>query len=235
MLERPAAAPRQWGQDDSLTAVSRAVADHSPELVLFQELPDVVPFVETHGMIQSNPQTHSGRLATLVDHSLLDSPITHQVTGNWALLTTLPEHDLTIANVHLAPGAAAADERVEQLSAVVDASPSAALLIVGDTNTRLDEEPAIAELGLCVRRPPNPTWDSRRNRFRATGPKFTAFFTRWFNAGSIRVENPTVHVEPCRPAWNDRDAGAFHLSDHYALSGDVEFDFSIEKRRTMTD
>ena len=219
MLERSAAAPQHWSQDHTQHAVREIVLDLSPDLVFLQELPGIVPYVETHDMIRANPRSHSGNLATLVGHHLLDDlpdrGLMVDVVPGAAVLATFVERDLTVANVHLAPGRGEAGQRLAQLEAVVAASPTQDLVIVGDTNTRTAEEPAIAALGLHGERPPEPTWDGRRNRFRAGGAEFTAFFTRYFVAGEPRIDEVRVLTAPV----TDDGGARFHLSDHFALTG----------------
>ncbi len=215
MIERSAEAPPQWDVSDTEAAVRDRVLVLAPDLVLFQELPGFVPFVESHGMVRANPRSHSGNLATLVGlDRMVREPVVTVVPG-CALLTTLAEPALTVANVHLAPGPGAIGERLEQVAAVVAASPTEALLIVGDTNTRRAEIGAIEAAGLVTAKPPRPTWDSRRNRFRP-GPEYSAYFTRWFASPAVTVSRIKVWHQPLR-----HDRYQFHLSDHYALSGTV--------------
>ncbi len=218
MLERSAQAPPSWDVHDTEEAVRDLVLAADPDVVCLQELPGLVPFVETHDMIRSNPRTHSGNLATLVSHDLMGTrPIASTVAG-CALLTTLTDPDLTVANVHLAPGSGpdARAARLDQLARIVEASPTPRLLIVGDTNTRLDEIDEIGHSGLGTVRPPRPTWDSRRNRFRGDSPAFTAYFTRWLAGPGLEVDDVRVWEGPL-----ERDGRHFHVSDHYALSGVV--------------
>ncbi len=217
LLERSAQAPRHWGQLDSEHAVRTFVLATRPDVILYQELPGLVPFVETHGMIRSNPRTHSGHLAVLLTHELLASEPAAVTVEGGALMVTLDPVDLTIANVHLAPGRQGRTQRLTTLEAIVTRSPTDRLLVAGDTNTRSDELPEIAELGLVAPDLPAPTWDSRRNRFRSDGPRFTASFTRYVVRGDVDVTDVEVHTAPVVAD----DARPFHLSDHYALSGRV--------------
>jgi endonuclease/exonuclease/phosphatase family metal-dependent hydrolase len=145
----------------------------------------------------------------------MEPPPPHAVVAGCAVLTTFDDLAVTVANVHLAPGPGpdATSVRLEQLAAVVEASPTDALLVVGDTNTRLDETSAIADAGLLGDRPPQPTWNSRRNRFRADGHDHVAYYTRWFATDDLRVDQVEVWDEPI---WSD--GRTFHLSDHYALT-----------------
>lgn len=216
MFERSAQAPEHWDVSATEAAVRERVLGLAPDLVLFQELPGLVPYVETHSMIRANPLSHSGNLATLVRNELAATGPTHAVVPGCAVLTTLAQPAVTVANVHLAPGRGAAGERLEQLAAVVAASPTEALLIVGDTNTRTDEIPVIEAAGFNGTRPPRATWDSRRNRFRPRSAEFTAYFTRWFASPHLVVDQVEVWHRP-----HVHDGRRFHLSDHYPLSGRV--------------
>ncbi len=218
MLERSLQAPQAWTQEHTQAEVRRIVLEMSPDIVLFQELPGIVPYVETHDMIRSNPCSHSGNLATLVGHDLMDEEPSFTTVAGVGVLVTFVERDLTVANVHLAPGRAGADDRLAQLRAVIDASPTADLAIIGDTNTRADEEDAIAGLGLTGKRPPEPTWNGRKNRFRGRDGEFLAYFTRHFATGDLRIDDVAVLA-------NDPivvDGHRFHLSDHFAIAGVIQ-------------
>ncbi len=218
MFERSADAPTYWGQSDVEAAVRETVLDVEPDVVTFQELPGLVPYVETHDMVRSNPRSHSGNLATLVSHALMDPEPGSIGLTRTGILTTFAAHDLTIANVHLAPGRGSADMRRRQLEAVLDTSPTERLVVVGDTNTRVDEEPAFTELGFAAPRPPGPTWDGHRNRFRGESGRFRAYFTRAFTAGSLRIAGQRVLDEP-----REVDGQQFHVSDHFPLLLTVEW------------
>jgi endonuclease/exonuclease/phosphatase family metal-dependent hydrolase len=217
LLERSAEAPMHWSQLDSENAVREFVLALGPDVILYQELPGLVPYVETHGMVQSNPKTHSGHLAVLLTHELLAAEPRAVTVDGGALMVTLDQPDLTIVNVHLAPGRQGRSQRLATLEAISQRSPTERLLVAGDTNTRSAELPAIADLGLTVPDLPAPTWDGRRNRFRAEGPRFTASFTRYLVRGDLDVTGVEVHTAPVVAD----DAHPFHLSDHYALSGRV--------------
>jgi hypothetical protein len=90
------------------------------------------------------------------------------------------------------------------------------LLIVGDTNMRVDEAETLVDLGFSGEKPPHATWDSRRNRFRADMPEFSAYFTRWFASPGVSVSDVQVHRAPVEDGSH-----RFFISDHYALSGHV--------------
>jgi endonuclease/exonuclease/phosphatase family metal-dependent hydrolase len=216
LMERSAEAPPWWQLHDTEAAIRDEVLVTQPDVVHYQELPGLVPFVETHGMVPANPRSHSGYLATLVGHDLLaNGPQVTTVPG-CAILTTFAGPEVTVANVHLAPGPAAAGQRLAQLAAVVEASPTESLVVIGDTNTRVDEIAAITDAGLRAPRPPQPTWDSRRNRYRDDGPAFTASFTRLFASPGVEVSGVEV-----RRSGIEAGGRRFHLSDHFALVGAI--------------
>ena len=212
MLERSAAAPQAWQQFHTEAAIRDFVLDIGPDVVCYQELPNQVPFVETLDLLRATTRTHNGNLATLVTHEIAATEPAVTVVDGIAVLATFDD-ELTIANVHLAPGPGVADHRVEQISKVVAASPTHNLLIIGDTNTRLEEAALLLDNGFSGVKPPAATWDSRANRFRFGGPEFTAYFTRWFASPGLVVSNVVVHREPA-----EFQGARFHLSDHYALS-----------------
>jgi len=210
LMARPHDAPAHWELHDTEAFVRQSILDRSPAIVVLQELPGLVPFVETHAMVGANPRTHSGNLATLVDHEFMEPEPTWATVGSFCLLIQLGQ--LTLANVHLASGPGAADERLEQLSSIRAAAPTEALLVVGDTNTRIGEEAAIAKLGLGGERPPVPTWDSKKNTFRADSAEFSAYFSRWFSSANVHVDTPWV--DDSSPL--EAGSGQFFVSDHFA-------------------
>lgn len=218
LMKRSAEAPPAWGPDNTEAAFRDIVLERSPDIVLLQELPRMVPFVETHGMIRANPESHSGNLATLAKHQHLIAEPAVSVVPGCAILSTFG--DLTIANVHLAPGPGKQSEgqRLEQLAQIVEASPTPDVLIVGDTNTRVGEIETIENAGFSSQRPPSPTWDSNTNAFnsgRESGA-FRAYFTRWFASPNVVVTDVQVLKKPI-----EFDGQRFHLSDHYGLMGTV--------------
>lgn len=212
LLERSAEAPLSWTVEHTEAMVRQAVLAAAPDVVAFQELPGLVPFVESHAMMQANPRSHSGNLATLVKRDLLAMDPSVRTVPGCAILTTFDPLHLTIANVHLTPGPGGGPARLDQLAAIVEASPTEALMIVGDTNTRVQEAPALADAGLLGDAPPSPTWDSKRNHFRHRGAAFTAYFTRWFATPGVSVTGVHVLDQPL-----EIDGHRFHLSDHYPL------------------
>ena len=223
LMKRSAQAPSAWGPDNTEAAFREIVLEHSPDIVLLQELPRMVPFVETHGMIRANPESHSGNLATLAKHQLMLADPAVQVVPGCAILSTFG--NLTIANVHLAPGPGKQSEgqRLEQLAQIVESSPTPDVLIVGDTNTRVGEIETIEKAGFVSERPPNPTWDSNANPFNGStddkendSSAFRAYFTRWFASPNVIVTDVEVIKKPV-----EFDGKRFHLSDHYGLAGTV--------------
>ncbi len=221
LLERSAQAPPAWSSHDSEAAVRSTVLSQEPDIVAFQELPGACPYVETHDMVRSNPATHSGNLAMLAHHELFDpEPLVGSVKG-CGLLVHLPAQELTIVNVHLAAGPGATDDRLEQLDRVLGSTNRRRILVIGDTNTRVDELPAIEEMGLTVPELPSPTWDSRRNRFRSNGAAFVSYFTRVFHTPDLTVRD--LHVLNKPTTHNEQ---RFYVSDHYALFGTVTDDMT---------
>ncbi len=217
MFARSQQAPPGWTQEHVEAEVRRLLLEWSPDVVLLQELPGIVPYVETHDMIRANPRSHSGNLAVLVGHHLLDEEVVWSVIDGCAVVVSWPDRAMTVADVHLAPGSAGAAVRLEQLQMVMEAAPTDDLLILGDTNTRTAEEVAMRAIGLETPRPPRPTWDGRRNPFNGPSGDFIAYFTRALTAGSARVVDQIV-----RPAGLTVDDRSFHLSDHFALEVTVE-------------
>ena len=216
MLERSAAAPLYWDSSATEAAVRDVVLELEPDVLLYQELPGLVPFVETHSMLKCNPRSHSGNLATLVSQPLAVTAPTARSVENCAVLTTFKDLDLTIANVHLMPGKSAAPDRLMQISKVIQASPTKALVIIGDTNMRVAEAEQLVGLGFSGDKPPSVTWNSKRNQFRTDMPEFSAYFTRWFASPGVTVTDVVVHDEPI-----EHDDRRFFLSDHFALSGTI--------------
>lgn len=220
MLERSDQAPASWTGEHAQAAIREFALRVRPDVIHFQELPRMVPYVETHAMVPSNPATHSGNLATLVTHRLVKAGQPEPRTvDRTALLTVLRPLDLTLANVHLIPGPGAAEQRYQQMARVKAATDTAHLLVLGDTNSRLVEAERFTQLGLRGEKPPEPTWDSRGNRFNKDMPEFSAYFTRYFVSAGLSVDDVTV--------WSgaavEHDGSRFQLSDHFALSGRIRW------------
>jgi len=219
MLERSAEAPSTIQRFHIEDAVRTFVLEREPDVVCLQELPNQVPFVETLDLMQATTRSHSGRLATLVakESPLAASEPTIRVIDGVGLLTTFPEHEerpaFSIGNVHLEPGKSGAGRRLEQLGEVVSASPTELLVIAGDTNMRLADVEFVTKAGFNTPKPPRPTWNSKRNKFRSGGHEFTAYFTRVFASPGIELGEMVVHDSPA-----EHDDTQFHWSDHFALS-----------------
>ena len=214
MLERSAEAPVLWEQYNTEETIRQQILNVNPDIVLLQELPGIVPFVETHDMIKENPKSHSGHLATLVSHKLMEGSISHSSVPGCGLITTFGNLGLTVANVHLCPGSGEAKTRRDQLSAIITGSPNDHLAIIGDTNTRSSEIDLIRQAGLLAPTPPNPTWNSFKNRFHLGAPRFRANFTRCFTHPDIKALDLEVLDSPIK-----LEEKTFHLSDHFALRG----------------
>jgi len=220
LLERSAQAPSSWQDFHTDDTVRHLVLALEPDVVCMQELPRV-PFVETLALLQATTTTHSGNLATLVTHEMHgeDPPPIRVIEGS-ALLVEFAATDVlpafTLANVHLAPGSNGAELRRDQLARVLRTARTDEVVVVGDTNTRLEEAEALAEIGLVGDKPSRPTWNSRRNRFRHGGAEFSAYFTRWFATEGLTVTDAAVHDFPTEHADTK-----FWISDHFALSGTI--------------
>lgn len=219
-MKRSAQAPHTWGLENTEAAFREIALDYSPDIVVLQELPAMVPFVETHGMMRASPKSHSGHLATLVKHEIMAGNLEVTTIAGAAILTTFDD-ELTVANVHLSPGSGkrAEAQRLEQLAQIVETSPTPRLVIVGDTNTRIAEVDALESAGLHGSRPPRPTWDSRLNPFHSgrEAREFRAYFTRWFASPGVSVSEVEVLDTPL-----EADGHRFHLSDHFGLLGRIE-------------
>ncbi len=202
--------------DQAESKVRERVLDLAPDFVFFQELPGLVPYVETHDLIPANTTSHSGNLATLVKDELM-ADLESKTVGRFCVLTTFKAADITLANVHLEPSRNGEHKRLASLKRIVSECQTSALLIVGDTNTRTSEEPSFEQIGLVGNRPPTATWDSRANRFRDDGRKYTAYYTRYFHSQNLNISNVKVWSRPL-----EEDGKKFHLSDHFAMSGSVK-------------
>lgn len=219
-MERSEEAPAHWREDLTEAEIRKRVIETNSDVVCFQELPGMVPFVESHDLAPANTISHSGTIATIVRKSMVKQ-MTAEAVGRFAVLTTFHDIGLTIANVHWESGQDGADKRASMAKAIVDRCKTNSLLIVGDTNSRLVEEKTYRSIGLVGQRPPKPTWDSRKNGFRKTQRKthrsFTAYFTRYFHNSNCHVHDVRVFDTPIQVESN-----RFFLSDHFALGGVVE-------------
>ncbi len=213
MMRRSAEAPHQWGIEHSEEAIRSFVAERDPDIVCFQELPGLVPYIDTHALVPVSTRSHHGDIATLIRSGLM-SRTESRVEKGFAVITKIG--DLTVANVHLAPGADGAIARLAMLHQLA-AGASDPLVVLGDTNMRLSEWDLAAEMGFAVAKPDQPTWDSRVNRFNEEGAGFAAYFTTVATRGAVSAAGLEVSTKPVR--YLDK---SFHLSDHYPLTGDLE-------------
>ena len=210
-------APVGWSMEHTEAKIRELVLQLDPDFVCFQELPGLVPYVETHDLLPANTESHSGNIATLVRNEMKDEVETIAI-GRFAVVAKIESRNITLANVHLAPSKEGADKRIRMLEALMQRCETPGLLVVGDTNTRVSEEDKVESVGLIGQRPPRATWDSKTNLFRAGGAKFTAYFTRYFHNRSVAVDEVEV--------WDERveyEETKFHLSDHFPLTGSASW------------
>ena len=215
MMSTSSEAPNGWRIDQTESLIRQRILEEEIDIACFQELPAMVPFVETHELAPANTISHSGTIATIVKKELFEGMVCRAI-GRFAVVCVFPKLSLTIANVHLESTRGGAGQRLIQLQTLANVCPTESLLIVGDTNTRVAEEAAIAETGLLGKRPPTPTWDSRRNQHsdRTSARGFACYFTRYFHNEFVAVENVKVYNQAL-----NFDGAEFFLSDHFAISG----------------
>ena len=221
MLELSAQAPTSVQHFHIEEAIREFTLGLDPDIVCWQELPNQVPFVETLDLLQATTRSHNGRLATLVAKGSLAEPEPEIVAiDGVGLLATFPEHGdrpaFTVGNVHLEPGRGGEGRRLEQLGEIVSASPTERLLIVGDTNMRIADVEFVTAAGFATPKPPRPTWNSKKNRFRTDAYEFSAYFTRFFASPGITISDMVVHDAPTVV-----DGHRFYWSDHFALSATI--------------
>ena len=219
LFQRSSEAPSDWRDDQTEAEVRKLVLRLDVDVVCFQELPAIVPYIETHDLAPANTVSHSGTIATLVRKPLLEST-TSRPLGRFSVMTTFESLELSIANVHLEPGANGHEKRLRMLATIIRNCPTPDLIVVGDTNTRVAEESNIRRLELHGKRPPSPTWDSKANRFQepdTNSRRFSAYFTRYFHSPSLKVDRVKVHNQPTK-----HRSKQFYLSDHFPMSGTVE-------------
>jgi len=210
MMQRSAEAPHQWSLEQTEDAVRSFVSARDPDVVCFQELPGLVPYLDTHSLVPSVTVSHSGHIATLVRSSMMEEA-QHSTQEGFGVVVNLA--GLSIANVHLAPGPDGAPMRKAMLEQI--AKVDGPLAVIGDTNMRMAEWEDLGDLAAA--KPPTPTWDSRRNRFNAEIPEFSAYFT---NVITRSVQPGDLVVYTQRHQHLDRQ---FFLSDHYPLGGQLVF------------
>lgn len=206
MMQRSAQAPHHWTMEHTEEAVRSFAESRDPDIICFQELPGLVPYLDTHSLVPSVTVSHSGHIATLIRTELIEE-VEHSAEDGFAVVSQIG--GLSIANVHLAPGPAGVPMRkamVERLAQI-----EGPLAIVGDTNMRMSEW---AEMGdLKAAKPPTPTWDSRRNAFNEEIPEFSAYFTNVL-VREVSVTDLLVYTQ--RQSFMEHD---FFLSDHFPLGG----------------
>ena len=215
-MEPSAQAPSNWRIDLSEAKIREQVLALAPDFVFFQELPGLVPYVETHDLIPANTVSHSGNVATIAKKELMDDLESSSIRG-FAVQTTIKSAALTFVNVHLEPGKDGDFKRLQQFNDIKNNCPTPALLIAGDTNMRVAEEEALEKIGIIGQRPPTATWNSRINHFRDDGREYTSYYTRYLHTDRVKVDQVVVHDKPVK-----EEGKQFFLSDHFALSGRVE-------------
>ena len=219
MMNTSAEAPAGWRIDETEALIRQRVMEHDIDVVCFQELPAMVPFVETHELAPANTISHSGTIATLVRKDKIEGMVCRAI-GRFAVVCVFPKLSLSIANVHLEPSRGGDRRRFEQLKTLSEICPTKGLLIVGDTNTRVVEEAQLEQIGLRGARPPSATWDSRRNQYsNKHANAFSAYFTRYFHNDIVQVSEAKVHNEPLKLRGE-----SFFLSDHFAMSASAVVD-----------
>lgn len=215
MLEISAEAPTGWDQDYTEDAIRRIVLRLRADWIFYQEIPHHVPFAEGYDLVREQTDSHCGTIVTLVRSEFAqDEAIHHSVVPGVAVLSELPRLELTIANVHMAPLSSGSETRLRMFEQVLAATQTDRLVVIGDTNTRITEEGRISALGFDVTRPPTATWNTQGNKFREDSREYTAFYTRYFAKGDVRVSDVKVHDQAMFV-----DGKSFFLSDHFALSG----------------
>ena len=219
MMNHSAEAPTGWRVDQTESLIRQRVLETNADVVCFQELPAMVPFVETHDLAPANTISHNGNIATIVRKELMDQMVCRAI-GRFAVVCVFQKLDLTVANVHLEPTKCGAEKRLQQLVKLIDICPTKSLLIAGDTNSRVSEEEDFTAIGLEGKRPPSPTWDSRHNRHaeKSKHRSFSAYFARYLHSRNISVSEVDVLNKPINV-----DGESFFLSDHFALAGTANF------------
>jgi hypothetical protein len=212
MMERSEYAPANWRMDQTEAIIRQTVLAADPDFVLFQELPGLVPYIDTHDMVPANAKGQSGDIATLVRRDL--APHIEATRSENAVIARIKPADLDLVNVHLPSGAGGGFDRLARVKAIRNACRSTHMAVIGDSNTRTKEEKAIKALGLMGERPPEPTWNGRLGRFRRDARGYTSYFTRAFHSGGITLNAQKVWTAPVKAS-----GATFHISDHFALSG----------------
>ena len=217
LFEISAQAPSDWRIDLTEALVRETIIRHNPDFVFFQELPGMVPFVETHDLVPVNTISHSGNIATIVRKDLA-AKLKSRPLGSFAIAHEIDGSDLTFANVHLEPGKDGDYKRLQMLNTIKHHCETHGLVIVGDTNMRVKEEEQMEPIGLYGERPPTQTWNTHINQFRSDGRAFSAYFTRYFHTKGTIIDQVHVLDEPY--TLNEKE---FYISDHFALFGRAKF------------
>lgn len=215
MMERSDFAPPGWRMDQTEAALRQTILESDPDFVLFQELPGLVPYIDTHDMVPANARGQSGDIATLARRNLM--PDIEASRSQNAVIARLKSVDVDVVNVHLPSSAGGDFDRLSRLKSLKGESRAAHQVIIGDTNTRTKEEKEIGGLGLTGERPPEPTWNGREGRFRRDARGYTSYFTRVFHSSGVRLSGQKVWTAPV-----EAGAQTFHISDHFALSGTID-------------
>lgn len=215
-MEPSAQAPPHWRLDLTEAKVRELVLELKPDFVFFQELPGLVPYVETHDLVPANTISHSGNIATIAKKELMED-LESKTVGRFGVQTTIKSADLSLVNVHLEPGRTGDDTRNRQISEIMEGCSASGLVIAGDTNMRVAEEDALKEMGIVGERPPVATWNSRINHYREGGREYTSYYTRYLHNDRVKIDQVKVYDKPF-----DQDGKKFFLSDHFALSGRIK-------------
>ena len=85
MMNTSAEAPSGWRIDQTESLIRKRVLEEDSEIVCFQELPSMVPFVETHELAPANTISHSGTIATIVKKELFEGMVCRAV-GRFAVV-----------------------------------------------------------------------------------------------------------------------------------------------------
>ena len=109
-MENSLGAPVGWRMDQAESLIRERVLAVDPDFICFQELPGLVPYIETHELIPANTVSHCGNLATLVRCELLKQ-VESRAIDRCAILSVIGAAGVSIANVHLPPGGHAKAER----------------------------------------------------------------------------------------------------------------------------
>ena len=65
MMNTSQEAPSGWRVDQTEALIRQRILEENIDVVCFQELPAMVPYVETHELAPANTISHSGTIATI--------------------------------------------------------------------------------------------------------------------------------------------------------------------------